>query len=65
MMTGKRQAYISQQLAALRDAGLVIAKRQGWNVFYQLNDIRLAELEKMVSDLFSSERPARPKLPRG
>lgn len=31
---GYRQAYISQQLAVLREAGLVRDRRDGWNVFY-------------------------------
>ena len=34
--TGYRQAYISQQLKILRDAGLVIDQRQGWNIFYRV-----------------------------
>ncbi len=33
---GYRQAYISQQLAVLRDAGLIQDKRDGWNVFYRV-----------------------------
>jgi DNA-binding transcriptional ArsR family regulator len=31
-----RQAYISQQLMVLRDAGLVQDRRDGWNVFYHV-----------------------------
>ncbi len=31
-----RQAYISQQLATLREAGLVQDRRQGMNVYYSL-----------------------------
>jgi DNA-binding transcriptional ArsR family regulator len=31
---GYRQAYISQHLAVLRDAGLVQDRRDGWNIFY-------------------------------
>jgi DNA-binding transcriptional ArsR family regulator len=33
---GQRQAYISQQLMALRSAGLVSARREGRNIFYRL-----------------------------
>ena len=29
-----RQAYISQQLAALREAGLIQDRREGWNIYY-------------------------------
>ncbi|MBN1284315.1 MAG: winged helix-turn-helix transcriptional regulator [Anaerolineae bacterium] len=34
----KRQAYISQQLMTLRDAGLVDSRKDGLNVFYFLVD---------------------------
>jgi DNA-binding transcriptional ArsR family regulator len=33
---GLRQAYISQHLMALRQAGLVTARRDGRNIYYQL-----------------------------
>ena len=33
---GYRQAYLSQQLAALRAAGLVRDRRDGWNVYYSV-----------------------------
>lgn len=33
--TGFRQAYISQQLKVLKDAGLIIDERDGWNVYYR------------------------------
>ena len=35
---GKRQAYISQQLMVLRDAGLVESRKDGLSVFYRLID---------------------------
>lgn len=35
---GQRQATISQQLARLREAGLVIDRRAGMNVYYALAD---------------------------
>jgi len=35
---GQRQAYISQQLSRLREAGLVVTRREGLNVFYALAD---------------------------
>jgi DNA-binding transcriptional ArsR family regulator len=33
---GYRQAYISQQLSVLREAGLVQDRREGWNVHYRV-----------------------------
>jgi DNA-binding transcriptional ArsR family regulator len=35
---GLRQAYISQHLMALRQAGLVTARRDGRNIYYRLQD---------------------------
>lgn len=35
-MLGYRQAYISQHLMALRQAGVVVSRREGRNVFYRL-----------------------------
>jgi len=31
-----RQAYISQQLMVLREAGLLQDRREGWNVYYRV-----------------------------
>jgi DNA-binding transcriptional ArsR family regulator len=42
--TGQRQAYISQQLMALRKAGIVIYRRDGRNIFYRLKDPGILEL---------------------
>ncbi len=41
---GKRQAYISQQLIVLREAGLVEARKDGLKVFYCLVDPTLEDL---------------------
>lgn len=45
---GKRQAYISQQLMVLRDAGLVESRKEGLSVFYQLTDSVTSELLETV-----------------
>ena len=37
---GYRQAYISQQLSVLREAGLVQDRRDGWNIFYRVVEPR-------------------------
>lgn len=49
-LLGQRQAYISQQLARLRDAGLVVDRREGLNVFYRLADESLAGLLDVARD---------------
>src|SRR3972149_6488943 len=33
---GYRQAYISQQLSVLREAGLIQDRRDGWNIYYRV-----------------------------
>ena len=40
----KRQAYISQQLMVLRDAGLVESRKEGLQVYYRLADVKLHDL---------------------
>jgi DNA-binding transcriptional ArsR family regulator len=40
----KRQAYVSQQLMTLRDAGLVHSRRDGLQVYYRLSHPQMADL---------------------
>ncbi|NIS82985.1 MAG: metalloregulator ArsR/SmtB family transcription factor [Anaerolineales bacterium] len=47
---GQRQAYISQQLARLRDAGLVTDRRVGLNVFYDLIDASIGRLLPVIRE---------------
>ena len=44
---GKRQPYVSQQLAALREAELVTDRRDGTLIYYRLADDQLGELLNM------------------
>ena len=57
IILGQRQAYISQQLSRLREAGLVVDRRDGLNVFYSLADesiVRLLEVTRQsAKDLAS------------
>jgi ArsR family transcriptional regulator len=41
---GQRQPYVSQQLATLREAGLVADRRDGTLIYYRLADDHLAAL---------------------
>lgn len=41
---GLKQAYISQQLAVLRDAGLIQDRRDGWNIFYRVSAPQIYDL---------------------
>ncbi|MDH7486562.1 MAG: metalloregulator ArsR/SmtB family transcription factor [Anaerolineae bacterium] len=47
-LLGFRQAYLSQQLAVLRQAGLVGDRREGLNVFYCLMDERVPMLLRLM-----------------
>ena len=61
---GQRQAYISQQLAVLREAGLVRDRRAGWNVYYQIADPRIfAVLDAALGYTGGSARPPEQRLP--
>ena len=40
----KRQAYVSQQLMTLRDAGLVDSRKDGLQVFYRLVDSQVFDV---------------------
>jgi ArsR family transcriptional regulator len=48
---GFRQAYISQQLSVLRQAGLIRDRRDGWNIFYQIADNRIFEVIDLVRQM--------------
>jgi DNA-binding transcriptional ArsR family regulator len=43
-MLGRPQAYVSQQLRVLREAGVVTTRKDGLLVYYQLADSRVARL---------------------
>ena len=46
---GQRQAYISQQLMALRDAGLIESRRDGRFIYYRLSDPRVLDLLRLAA----------------
>lgn len=50
-LTGKRQLFISQHLSILRQANLVTTRRQGLNIYYKLNDDKMAELKQVILTL--------------
>ncbi len=50
-MLGLRQAYLSQHLMALREAGLVTDRRASRFIFYHLADPRLLGVLRQMSDL--------------
>jgi DNA-binding transcriptional ArsR family regulator len=44
---GIRQASLSQHLAKLREAGLVVDNRDGTNVYYALTDVSVSQLHQI------------------
>ncbi len=53
---GYRQAYISQQLMVLREAGLIQDRRDGWNVFYHVAEPRIFAVLTAVEDILGPEK---------
>ena len=59
--TGLRQAYLSQQLSILREAGLLAERRVGTFIHYRLADPRLSEVIASVQRVAgSADRPLPP-----
>ena len=54
---GPRQAYISQQLMVLRDAGLVEHRQDGWNNFYY---VAKPEIHAVIDATFLVFRKSHP-----
>ena len=44
-----RQAYVSQQLTVLREAGLVCYRKDGWNVYYRIGRPEVYTLLEMAT----------------
>ena len=61
---GYRQAYISQQMMVLREAGLVEDRRDGWNIFYRVVEPRIFNIldttSEIASGINSGAQPAPP-----
>jgi ArsR family transcriptional regulator len=50
---GQRQAYISQQLMALREAGIVKSRREGRNIYYQIKNPQVLDLIQAAGEISS------------
>ena len=51
-LLGLRQAYISQQLMEMRDAGLLVTRREGRYIFYRLTEPQLLDILIDIGKLF-------------
>jgi DNA-binding transcriptional ArsR family regulator len=45
------QSITSQHLSVLRSQGIVIKRREGKNIYYELNPVRLQEVNEFVESL--------------
>ena len=59
-LLGIRQPGLSQQLAELREAGLIAGRRQGKHVFYRLADPRVRAVVDTMHRLFCAPDPFAP-----
>jgi len=57
---GKRQAYISQHLMALRDVGIITPRRDGRFMYYRITDPALFELIRHAARLAGVEIKLQP-----
>jgi len=51
-----RQAYVSQQLAVLREGGVVEDRKCGWNVYYRVIDDGIYQIMDLVLDAVDPDR---------
>lgn len=56
VVLGQRQAYISQQLSVLREAGIIQDRRDGWNVYYQVTDRAIFEIIDLARQFFFGDQ---------
>ena len=61
-LLGTGQSNLSQHLAALRQQRLVVARRAGMNVYYELSNPKIADacstIRKLLAELLESEHRA-------
>lgn len=60
---GYRQAYLSQQLAVLREAEVISDRRDGWNVYYQIENNGILQLLDLSEKLVGSGKSKIPIQP--
>jgi ArsR family transcriptional regulator len=58
-----RQAYLSQQLAVLREAGIISDRRDGWNVFYQIEKKQVLDILDISAKIIQPGKSQIPLVP--
>jgi len=61
---GLRQAYISQQLTVLREAGIIEDRRDGWNIFYRVIKPEVYTLLDQVGETLGEQFTKSSSIPR-
>lgn len=54
---GIRQPGLSQQIAELRDAGLIVGRKESKNMFYRLADGRVRNFIEQMHQMFCAPQP--------
>lgn len=62
-ITGIGQPGLSQQLAILRKADLVLTRRHGKQIFYQVDSERMLAASDLLDALAGTKNPLRPENP--
>lgn len=55
---GIRQPGLSQQIAELRDAGLIVGRKESKSMFYRLADGRVREFIEQMYRMFCAPQPS-------
>ncbi|MEK6572879.1 MAG: metalloregulator ArsR/SmtB family transcription factor [Chloroflexota bacterium] len=61
---GYRQAYISQHLMVLRDAGLVRDRRDGWNIYYRVTKPEVFAVIDAAQNINGAQKAHKPHADR-
>ena len=60
-MLGYRQAYISQHLAVMKEAGLVEDRKEGWNSYYRVIQPELFEIIDRAMEMTGGAKKKTPQ----
>ena len=61
-MLDKRQAYISQHLMVLRDAGVLATRREGKYIYYRVAEMDLFDLIKSAANILNISMQSMPEI---
>ncbi len=63
--TGIRMANLSQHLAIMRSTNIVLARKEGVNVYYRLADSRIIQAFNLITEVMLSQMAHEEELRRG